>query len=70
MDKLEIHRIEINKDGKWEEVHFNKICPGDSFRMYHPNGTQFIDSNNEHVLYATSEPFYDEELDAWLVHIK
>lgn len=70
MEEMELHKIEVHKDGIWEETEYHTIQIGDRFRMFHPDGTPFIDSDNQHVLHAASEPFFDEELGVWLVYIK
>ncbi len=70
MEDLEFHKIEVDREGNWEVVDYNSLKTGDRFRMFHPDGTQFIDSDKQDVLHATSEPFFDEELGAWLIHIK
>lgn len=69
MNDMELHKVEIMKDGNWEEVHFQQLNVGDSFRMTDLDGNLFVDTYGE-ILSAVSKPFYDEELGTWLVHIK
>lgn len=67
----EPHKIEVKREGKWNESNYEQIKQGATFRMYHENGEPFCyDCDEEVEFIANSDPFYDEELGVWLVRIK
>ncbi|MDZ5472040.1 hypothetical protein SM124_09805 [Bacillus sp. 31A1R] len=69
MNGMDLHKIEIMRDGNWEEVPYESLDVGDQFRMIDPEGNIFVDSYGE-VMSAASKPFFDEDLGTWLVQIK
>lgn len=65
------YKVEIKKNGNWEEDHFSNVKTGDSFKMYHQDGTQFLyDQDGEDIYLAASDPYFDEDLGVWLIDIK
>jgi hypothetical protein len=45
MDNKNLRTIQKKVNGKWVNVNYNEIEPGDVFRMFDPDGTPVVDDN-------------------------
>jgi hypothetical protein len=52
---------------RWEEIDFKHLHEGDNFKMFEPNGDAVVNEKNEEIFCATSQPFYSDEWEAWMV---
>lgn len=52
---------------RWEEIDFKHLHVGDNFRLFEPNGDLVVNEKNESIFCATSNPYYSEEWEVWMI---
>lgn len=54
---LDLRKIEVLKDLKWQEVQFYELRDGDIFRMFKSTGEPVFNTDEQTIFYASSNPF-------------
>lgn len=53
----DLRKVEVLKDGKWQEIEFKKIHKGDIFRLFESTGEPVMDNNGKTEFVAKNEPY-------------
>lgn len=60
--------IEVKYGDKWLLIDsFHKLKKGQTFRMWDDIDTPVYDRNGNTEFLATSDPYYDEDLETWAI---
>lgn len=65
----DLRRVEILRNGQWQEVDFGFIKAGDIFRMFEATGEPVVDNNGNRLFIAISNPYKTKE-GLWVVKIE
>jgi hypothetical protein len=60
----------VKRNGKWEEKPFKELEKGDNFQLFEPSGDQVFDHKNDYIFCATSQPYFCQELEAWVIDVE
>lgn len=53
----DFRKVEILKDGEWNEANFESIRAGDIFRMFESTGETVMDNNGNTQFLAKTRPY-------------
>ena len=66
---MEFRKVLVKRGiNRWEETEFKHLHLGDNFRLFEPNGDSVINEKNEEIFCATSNAFFSEEWEAWMIN--
>ncbi len=65
---LDLRKIEVLKDLKWQEVQFYELREGDIFRMFESTGESVLNTDGQTIFYASTNPFGADGV--WSIDIK
>ncbi|MBS4172986.1 hypothetical protein [Bacillus sp. FJAT-49736] len=60
----------VIRNREWVEIDFCQLQKGDNFKMFEQNGEEVLDEFGNTWMQAKSDPYYDLELECWLVDIE
>lgn len=62
--------ISAFRDGKWQAVEFHELRVGDQFSLFESTG-EVVPSDEGYVVFkVTSEPYFSEEGNEWVVDVE
>lgn len=65
---MEFRKVVVKRGiNRWEEVEFRHLHVGDNFRLFEPNGDSVVNEKNEEIFYASSNPYFCDEWEAWMI---
>ncbi|MGV3465734.1 MAG: hypothetical protein ACO1OT_10630 [Heyndrickxia sp.] len=67
---MNFRRTIVFKNNKWMEIDFRQLQKGDNFMMFELNGEEVLDEYGNNVMQAKSDPYYDFELECWIVDLE
>jgi len=67
---VDFRRTIAFKNYEWVEIDFRQLRKGDNFRMFELNGEEVLDEYGNKIMKAKSDPYYDLELECWLVDLE
>jgi hypothetical protein len=66
---LEERTVEVMRGfNQWQEINFKHLHEGDNFRLFEPNGDSVVNEKNEVIFYATSNPYFNEDFEVWMIN--
>lgn len=57
---MDMRKVELFTNGKWNKIYFNELQKGDRFRLFESTGERVVDSKGCDEWVATSSSFVNE----------